>query len=106
MLEQGPSKNSNLMEWDKLWAINSEIIDPVAKRLFAVSSENGVPLYIENQPDELQTVAVDWHPKNKEIGTREQHKFNKLLIEYDDAKELLDGQKLTLYKWGNSLVTK
>lgn len=22
MLEQGPSKNTNLMEWDKLWALN------------------------------------------------------------------------------------
>jgi glutamyl-tRNA synthetase len=106
MLEQGPSKNSNLMEWDKLWSKNKDIIDPIAKRLFAVSAESGVPLYIENQPDELQTITIDWHPKNKDIGTREQHKYNKLLIELDDAKELVEGQKLTLYKWGNSLVTK
>ncbi|GKA62243.1 glutamate--tRNA ligase, cytoplasmic [Tanacetum coccineum] len=29
ILEQGPSKNLNLMEWDKLWSINKKIIDPV-----------------------------------------------------------------------------
>ncbi len=29
-----------------------------------------------------------------------------LLIEFDDAKDLQEGQKLTLKNWGNSLVTK
>lgn len=28
------------------------------------------------------------------------------MIEQDDAKELAEGQKLTIYKWGNSLVSK
>jgi len=28
MLEQGPSKNTNLMEWDKIWSINKSILDP------------------------------------------------------------------------------
>ena len=28
------------------------------------------------------------------------------MIEQDDAKELTEGQKLTIYKWGNSLVSK
>lgn len=27
MLEQGPSKNTNLMEWDKIWASNKKNID-------------------------------------------------------------------------------
>jgi glutamyl-tRNA synthetase len=106
MLQQGPSKNANLMEWDKIWAQNKDIIDPIAKRLFAVSAENGVPLYIENQSDQLEPHKVNWHPKDDNMGTRTQNRYNKLLIEYDDAKELEEGQKLTLYKWGNSLVTK
>jgi hypothetical protein len=29
---QGSSRSNNLMEWDKLWAINKKIIDPVAPR--------------------------------------------------------------------------
>jgi hypothetical protein len=40
------------------------------------------------------------------MGKRTQYRCNRLYIEHDDAKELTEGQKLTLYKWGNSLVTK
>lgn len=40
------------------------------------------------------------------MGKRIQNRYNRLLIEQDDAKELVEGQKLTLYKWGNSLVNK
>lgn len=40
------------------------------------------------------------------MGKRNQYRYNKLFIEQDDAKELAEGQKLTIYKWGNSLVTK
>uniref|UniRef100_A0A0A9C918 Glutamyl-tRNA synthetase, cytoplasmic n=1 Tax=Arundo donax TaxID=35708 RepID=A0A0A9C918_ARUDO len=36
ILEQGASKNINLMEWDKLWTINKKIIDPVCARHTAV----------------------------------------------------------------------
>jgi len=39
MLEQGPSKNSVYMEWDKLWSINKSIIDPISKRYSAVSCD-------------------------------------------------------------------
>jgi glutamyl-tRNA synthetase len=39
MLEQGPSKNSNLMEWDKLWAINKKNIDLRANRYSAISND-------------------------------------------------------------------
>jgi glutamyl-tRNA synthetase len=63
-------------------------------------------LNIEDKSEEPEKVEVDWHPKDKSLGTRTQFKANKLIIEYDDAKEIVDGQKLTLYKWGNSLVTK
>jgi glutamyl-tRNA synthetase len=63
-------------------------------------------LNIEDKSDVPEKIEVDWHPKDKTIGTRTQFRANKLLIEYDDAKEIVEGQKLTLYKWGNSLVTK
>jgi glutamyl-tRNA synthetase len=34
---KGPSKNTNLMEWDKLWATNKKNIDPVSGRYTAIS---------------------------------------------------------------------
>lgn len=37
ILQQGPSKAGNLMEWDKLWTLNKQIIDPKVPRYMAVS---------------------------------------------------------------------
>ena len=51
MLEQGPSKNTNLMEWDKIWALNKQVIDPVAPRYTAIVKETAVKLVVENGPD-------------------------------------------------------
>lgn len=39
MLEQGPSKNANLQEWDKLWANNVKIIDPICPRYSAIGKD-------------------------------------------------------------------
>lgn len=52
MLEQGPSKNTNLMEWDKIWALNKQIIDPKAPRYTAIFKKCKV--IVENFPEELQ----------------------------------------------------
>jgi glutamyl-tRNA synthetase len=74
MLAQGPSKNTNLMEWDKIYAMNRDIIDPTARRLFAVSTENGVTIHIENLPSDVEEVTVDWYQKVKYL------KINKIRI--------------------------
>ena len=37
MLDQGPTKRVNLMEWEKIWAMNKKIIDPICPRYSAVS---------------------------------------------------------------------
>ena len=105
-LEQGASKKTNLMEWDKIYAINRNYIDPIAKRYFAVNVEGAVNLFIDNMEDKVEEVEVDWHQKNKELGKRIQKRYNKLVIEKEDANLLNEGQKLTLYKWGNSIVQK
>ena len=105
-LEQGASKKTNLMQWDKIYAINRNYIDPIAKRYFAVSVEGAVNVVIDNMEDKVDEVEVDWHPKNKELGKRIQNRYNKLVVEKEDANLLKEGQKLTLYKWGNSVVEK
>jgi glutamyl-tRNA synthetase len=55
MLEQGPSKSTNMMEWDKLWAINKDIIDPTAPRYTAVNRSTSVKLVLENGPEGIET---------------------------------------------------
>lgn len=106
ILEIGPSTNSNLMKWDKLYAINKDIIDPTAKRFFGVSAENPVVVELENFDDKDSIVQVDWHQKNIELGKRDQIRSKKLFIEPEDAADLTEGAKLTLYKWGNTRVSK
>ena len=105
-LEQGASKKTNLMEWDKIYAINRNYIDPIAKRYFAVNVEGAVDVFVDNMDDKVEEVEVDWHQKNKELGKRIQKRYKKLVIEKEDANLLKEGQKLTLYKWGNSIVQK
>ena len=36
MLENGASKRTVNMEWDKIWATNKDIIDPVVPRYSAI----------------------------------------------------------------------
>jgi glutamyl-tRNA synthetase len=52
MLEQGPSRNTNLMEWDKLWSNNKAIIDPVTARYSAINKDGACRLTIENGPEQ------------------------------------------------------
>lgn len=40
MIEQGPSKNTNLMEWDKIWSTNAKILDKNVPRFTAISVDN------------------------------------------------------------------
>lgn len=105
MLEQGPSKRANLMEWEKLWAINKRIIDPICPRFSAVSVEKACRLTILNGPKEPEAVTVDQNKLNKPLGTRPLWKTSNILIEYDDAHSLLKvGEKATLMNWGNVMI--
>lgn len=50
MLAQGPSKNNNFMEWDKIWAQNIKILDPVTPRYTAIEKDNICHFYIDKVP--------------------------------------------------------
>lgn len=108
MLEQGPSKRANLMEWDKLWAINKRIIDPICPRYCAVSVEKACHLTVVNGPEEPVAVSVEMNKLNKDLGQRPLWKSKNLLIEYDDAETLCKvGEKITFMNWGNfNILTK
>ena len=64
MLDQGPSKNTVNMEWDKIWAVNKQILDPVVPRYTCIGKASSVKLTIENGPSPPEARSADLHPKN------------------------------------------
>ena len=105
ILEQGPSKNSNLMEWDKIWAINKKHIDILSLKLTAISKAGAAVINIENfeQPDQIST--AHFHPKNEALGSKPIIKTNSVLVEVEDLAGVKVGEKLLLMKWGVIIVT-
>jgi len=105
MMEQGPSKNTNLMEWDKLWAYNKSVIDPIAPRYSAVVQETMAKITITNGPATNEKQPHPLHSKNEALGTKDVVFGKSVLIERGDAKDIEVGEKITLMKWGNAMVT-
>lgn len=94
------------MEWDKLWAINKSVIDPIAPRYSTIVKETACKIIIENGPDTIEAQSHPLHPKDPTIGTKSVIYAKELLIEKDDAVAINEGEKITLMKWGNVTVTK
>ena len=97
-----------MMEWDKLWATNKKIIDPIAERYFVINHANTCVLKFNNYDSDadLQTVVIPKHPQNPSLGERVQFRGSSVFMEYDDVKELQEGEKITLMRWGNCKITK
>lgn len=93
------------MEWQKLWAINKRIIDPICPRFAAVSVEKASRLIITNVSEQPEAVTVEQNKLNKALGTRPLWRSKNILIEFDDADQLLKvGEKVTLMNWGNVII--
>lgn len=106
MLEQGPTQNNNLMEWDKIWANNKKIIDPIAPRYTCVGKNTTCKMIIENGPSPVEARSQPLHPKNEAVGSKATVYGREIYIERDDAADIAEGEKITLMKWGNATVSK
>ncbi|EPR62533.1 glutamate-tRNA ligase [Toxoplasma gondii GT1] len=105
ILEQGPSKAGNLMEWDKLWTKNKQIIDPIVPRFMAVGKD-AVPVCIKGAPETVESKKRRMHAKNESLGEADLLLFNKVFIDRDDAALCEDGEEVTLMHWGNCIFDK
>ncbi|XP_027035857.1 bifunctional glutamate/proline--tRNA ligase-like [Pocillopora damicornis] len=101
---QGSSKANVHMEWDKIWALNKKVIDPIAPRYTALSKSDVVPVYIPEAQEEMKLCPL--HPKNPSVGSKEVWYGPKVFIEGEDAAALSEGEMVTLMNWGNAKVTK
>ena len=106
MLEQGPSKNTNLMEWDKLWALNKSIIDPQAPRYTAIVKGTAGKVILENLPEEWEAKSVALHPKDDSLGSKAVIYGRTCWVERDDAAGVNEGEKIALRNYGKVLVTR
>ena len=89
MLEQGPSKRSNLMEWQKLWAINKRIIDPICPRYSAVKVDKASRIILDNAAQEPEIVTVPMSKLTPALGERPLWKSSNVLIDFVDADKLV-----------------
>ncbi|PRW45405.1 glutamyl-tRNA synthetase isoform A [Chlorella sorokiniana] len=106
ILSQGASKNVTYQEWDKIWAINKRVIDPVAPRHTAVESVGRVPVTLSNGPAAPEFVEQPRHAKNPAAGTKQQMRSGSLWLDQADAQALSEGEEVTLMGWGNAIMRK
>lgn len=100
----GASKNANLMEVERVWAINKQVIDPVVPRYTAVVKENKFTLLISDGPTQPEYLTKPRHPKNPDVGEKLVTILNKVFIEGDDAVLIKSGEEVTLMGWGNCII--
>ncbi|XP_062532143.1 bifunctional glutamate/proline--tRNA ligase isoform X2 [Bombyx mori] len=101
---QGSSRSVVFMEWDKIWAINKKVIDPVAPRYTALET-NPVPVNLKGVTSD-SSLTVPLHPKNPDVGTKTIWVAPRLLIDQADAKTLKEGENATFINYGNVTIDK
>ncbi|XP_033861011.3 bifunctional glutamate/proline--tRNA ligase-like isoform X1 [Acipenser ruthenus] len=101
---QGGSRSVVNMEWDKIWAFNKKVIDPVAPRYTALLKDEVVPVNIPAASEECKEVAK--HPKNAEVGVKTVWYGPRVLVEGGDAETFKEGETVTFINWGNIVITK
>eukprot|EP00698_Gefionella_okellyi_P014596 TRINITY_DN404_c0_g2_i1.p1 TRINITY_DN404_c0_g2~~TRINITY_DN404_c0_g2_i1.p1 ORF type:complete len:1232 (+),score=353.70 TRINITY_DN404_c0_g2_i1:56-3751(+) len=104
--ELGGTRASTFMQWDKIWSINRQKIDPIAARYTAVVSETAVPFLLSDGPAAPEQRMQPRHAKNASLGQKSVTYYKDVLIEGDDAAAIADGEEVTLMSWGNAVVDR
>ncbi|ORZ17920.1 tRNA synthetases class I, catalytic domain-domain-containing protein [Absidia repens] len=103
ILMQGASQNTLLLEWDKLWALNKKVIDPVAPRHTAVLKNQLAVCNVQGiSAKEVKELPL--HKKNPAVGTKKTNYSAKIALDQEDAQSLESGEEITLMDWGNAFV--
>jgi len=104
ILAQGSSKNINLMDIAKLWALNKKILDPIVPRHTVIDADAKVVLQLTNVPGTLEKKEVPKHPKNPSLGNKTVYYTPKVYLESIDAQSITLNEEVTLMAWGNVII--
>ncbi|CAK9815538.1 Bifunctional glutamate/proline--tRNA ligase [Anthophora quadrimaculata] len=104
IIAQGSSRSVVFMEWDKIWAFNKKVIDPIATRYTALDCNKLVLVCVNGVKEHWLTVQN--HPKDPSKGTKQVLAGSQLYIERDDADMLTEGHNVTFINWGNISIKK
>ncbi|EYU24804.1 hypothetical protein ABFS82_13G019200 [Erythranthe guttata] len=102
--EHGATKNVNLLKWDKLWAINKKIIDPVCPRYTSVIEDKRVLLTLTDGPKVPFVRILPKHKKYEGARERGVTYSNRLWIDYSDAELVSVNDEVTLKDWSNGVI--
>jgi len=100
----GNSKNTVLMDINKLWAFNKQHIDNIIPRYSCVKNDGLVQVTIEDLPDVYEEVDVLKCKTNPNLGTKKLLRYNKIFLDQSDVKSLADGEEFTIMDWGNMIL--
>ncbi|KAI6234671.1 Glutamate--tRNA ligase [Aphelenchoides fujianensis] len=101
IIAQGGSRSVVMMEWDKIWATNKKVIDPIAPRYTALDNTNGLVVVNVRGQEGVEKKPTALHPKNEEIGNKDLYYGPRVLIERADADQIQVGDTVTFVNWGN-----
>ncbi|CAG8594994.1 22664_t:CDS:10, partial [Racocetra persica] len=101
---RGASKNTVMLEWDKLWALNKSVIDPICPRHTSMLKPNIVKASITGGPEVPYTKDLPKHKKNPNVGTKKTWFSSTIFIDQNDAKTFEIDEEITLMDWGNAIV--
>ncbi len=106
ILMQGASQKDLMLEWDKIWAVNKKIIDPISPRHTVLAKENLVKVNVIGATGNFEAYTKEMllHKKNPELGQKLTTFANTLYLEQEDVKQMSVDEEFTLMDWGNAFV--
>ncbi|EDV26695.1 uncharacterized protein TRIADDRAFT_54976 [Trichoplax adhaerens] len=104
IVAQGSSRSVVNMEWDKIWAFNRKVIDPIAPRFTSLLKGSTVQITIPGVEEKSESALK--HPKNKDVGMKTVWYSSNVLVDKVDVVDVQEGEIVTLINWGNIKISK
>ncbi|KAL7057452.1 hypothetical protein AAHC03_018970 [Spirometra sp. Aus1] len=117
VLAQGSSRSTAVMEWDKIWAFNKKVLDPITPRYSGLYMDASIPTSSTKVPLGLvavnvtgqtraETKSTPLHPKDAKVGQKDIVLAPIVFVEHADAACFRENENVTFINWGNLKIRK